>query len=174
MQVSRRVHGACMAVDSFVPALQPRLLARCTHSFIPSSRRPSSLPCSLVPPLSLFYSHPLFLPTRSESDYPYSSGNGVTGKCKKTCTGVVTISKGVEVPKVRHSRQTWRHPLTCSARQDCAPGAYFGHSLRIHENPHHLASCTSLANSYPCPQHNETALATAIANQPISLSVDAR
>lgn len=57
----------------------------------------------------------------SESDYPYSSGNGVTGKCKKTCTGVVTISKGVEVPA-----------------------------------------------------KNETALMTAIANVPTSLSVDAR
>lgn len=35
-----------------------------------------------------------------EADYPYSSGSGVTGTCKKTCTPVATLSGHVDVPKL--------------------------------------------------------------------------
>jgi len=35
----------------------------------------------------------------TEADYPYTSGGGTTGKCKKTCTPAVKIAEGVEVPK---------------------------------------------------------------------------
>lgn len=33
----------------------------------------------------------------TEKDYPYTSGNGATGKCKKTCTPAVTFSSATEV-----------------------------------------------------------------------------
>lgn len=35
----------------------------------------------------------------TEADYPYSSGSGITGTCKKTCTGEVTISGHTDVPR---------------------------------------------------------------------------
>merc|ERR1712072_933605 len=34
----------------------------------------------------------------SEESYPYSSGGGVTGSCKTTCTPVVTLSGHTDVP----------------------------------------------------------------------------
>ena len=56
----------------------------------------------------------------TEVAYPYTSGGGTTGSCKKTCTPFLKIANGVEVPP-----------------------------------------------------HNDTALMTAIANYPLSVSVDA-
>ena len=37
-------------------------------------------------------------PPLPQADYPYTSGGGTTGKCKKTCTPAVKIAQGVEVP----------------------------------------------------------------------------
>merc|ERR1712216_381127 len=34
----------------------------------------------------------------SEDSYPYSSGGGVTGSCKKSCTPVVTLTGHTDVP----------------------------------------------------------------------------
>jgi len=34
----------------------------------------------------------------SEADYPYTSGGGVTGTCKKTCKPIVTITGHTDVP----------------------------------------------------------------------------
>jgi C1A family cysteine protease len=34
----------------------------------------------------------------SEADYPYTSGSGVTGTCKKTCTPAVTLTGHTDVP----------------------------------------------------------------------------
>merc|ERR1712113_610450 len=34
----------------------------------------------------------------SEESYPYTSGGGVTGSCKKTCTPIVTITGHTDVP----------------------------------------------------------------------------
>ena len=35
----------------------------------------------------------------TEDAYPYTSGGGTSGKCKKTCSPVVTVSKYTDVPK---------------------------------------------------------------------------
>ena len=35
----------------------------------------------------------------TEAAYPYTSGSGLTGKCKKACTPAVTVSKFKDVPK---------------------------------------------------------------------------
>jgi len=35
----------------------------------------------------------------TESSYPYTSGTGTTGTCKKTCTPVVTVTKFTDVPQ---------------------------------------------------------------------------
>jgi hypothetical protein len=35
----------------------------------------------------------------SEADYPYTSGSGITGTCKKTCTPAVTITGFTDVPQ---------------------------------------------------------------------------
>jgi len=37
-------------------------------------------------------------PLCTEADYPYTSGSGTTGTCKKTCTGQVTVSGFTDVP----------------------------------------------------------------------------
>merc|ERR1712232_600734 len=34
----------------------------------------------------------------SEESYPYTSGGGVTGTCKKTCTPIVTVTSHTDVP----------------------------------------------------------------------------
>merc|ERR1712087_218529 len=36
----------------------------------------------------------------TEEDYPYTSGSGVTGSCKSTCTGVVSIKSHKDVPEM--------------------------------------------------------------------------
>jgi hypothetical protein len=37
-------------------------------------------------------------PLCTEAAYPYTSGNGISGTCKTTCSGVVTVTGHSDVP----------------------------------------------------------------------------
>lgn len=53
----------------------------------------------------------------SEADYPYTSGGGNTGSCKKTCTAAVKVTGGVEVAKHNETAlqaAIYRAPLSLS------------------------------------------------------------
>ena len=63
---------------------------------------------------------------RTETDYPYTSGGGTTGKCKSTCKPYLSIAAGVEVPLHNETalmESIAAYPLSLSVvRRSCSHG----------------------------------------------------
>merc|ERR1719277_2061678 len=57
----------------------------------------------------------------SEESYPYTSGGGVTGTCKKTCTPIVTVTGHTDVPsrdETSLKAAVSKHPVSIAIEAD--------------------------------------------------------